>query len=91
MPAQPRVSPHDPAVKEALITLELLDEMPAYLVLVGIVPRSSTYAGAISEAVRAGIEEAVNEVAIQLDGLGFELRPSAALLARKAISNSYTA
>ncbi|MDX2152699.1 MAG: hydrogenase maturation protease [Bryobacteraceae bacterium] len=91
MPAQPRLSPHDPALKEALRTLELLDEMPLFLLLVGIVPESPGNGEAASAAVRAGIEEAATEVAVQLEALGFRVRPSAVSLALQAFPNSYRA
>lgn len=67
---QPRLSPHDPALKETLTTLRLSGNAPREVLLVGIVPkRTETGVGLCSE-VRAAIPAAVEAVLQELARLG---------------------
>jgi hydrogenase maturation protease len=63
-PPGPRLSPHDPGLKEALLLLDLHGDGPTDVLLVGVVPgRLGTEIG-LSDAVRdalPAVEEAVVE------------------------------
>ena len=64
-----RTSPHDPGVKEALLSLEFSGEEPE-VYLVGVIPGSVEHATGMGEAVRAAIpavEAAVLEELARLD------------------------
>jgi hydrogenase maturation protease len=71
----PRVSPHDPALKEALLLAELAGEAPAEVVLVGVVPARVRAGPGLSPAVKAALPRAVAEVIRHLAALGFVLHP----------------
>lgn len=58
----PRVSPHDPGVKEALQTLELAGTGPTEVLLVGIVPGKVEMSVALTPPVREAIGRAADEV-----------------------------
>ena len=64
-----RLSPHDPSLKETLLTVQMLDECPKSVVLVGIVPESLEGFG-LTEAVEAAVPHAADEVVRQLAVLG---------------------
>ena len=64
-----RLSPHDPSLKETLLTVQMLDECPKFVVLVGIVPQSLDGFG-LTPAVAAAVPLAAKEVVTQLGGLG---------------------
>jgi hydrogenase maturation protease len=55
---QPRVSPHDPAVAEALAIAELAGGVPPSVLLVGVVPESAEVGPGLSDAVTAAVPEA---------------------------------
>jgi hydrogenase maturation protease len=71
----PRVSPHDPALKEALLLADLAGEAPKEVILVGVVPARVTTGVGLSVPVRAALPTAVAEVVGHLAALGFRLRP----------------
>ena len=64
-----RLSPHDPSLKETLLTVQMLDECPKSLTLVGIVPESLDGFG-LTPAVEAAVPFAAQEVIVQLAALG---------------------
>ena len=53
-----RVSPHDPGLKETLLSLEFAGHMPRQVLLVGVIPESTGSELGLSEAVRSSIESA---------------------------------
>ncbi|MFW5739763.1 MAG: hydrogenase maturation protease, partial [Myxococcota bacterium] len=55
-----RVSPHDPALAQALATLELAGSAPAGILLVGIVPEKLGPGIGMSASVRAAVSRASN-------------------------------
>jgi hydrogenase maturation protease len=65
---QPRLSPHDPGLKEALLTVELSGEGPREVLLVGVIPEGVRTG--VSEAVRAAVPQAVSAVVAELGRLG---------------------
>lgn len=70
-PPGPRVSPHDPGLKEALLGLEFAGDCPAQVFLVGIIPDdTSQLEVGLSPAVRAAIPTAIGAVLEKLEELG---------------------
>ena len=53
-PPQPRLSPHDPGLKEALLTLEFSGTAPREVLLVGVIPASVETGVGLSPAVQRG-------------------------------------
>lgn len=75
---QPRLSPHDPALKETLLALDFEGSGPGEVVLVGVVPNSTTTRLGLNPEVRRAIPAAVAEVLRELAQLGVAARPAAA-------------
>jgi len=73
--AGPRLSPHDPGVKEALSALELSGRGPRDVLLVGLIPERVATGIGLSAAVRAAIPVAVETVARELAARGARLVP----------------
>ncbi len=72
----PRVSPHDPGVKEALLGLQFAGEDPAEVLLVGVIPAVvSDLEVGLSAAVRSAIGAAEAAVLAELDRLGLAAVP----------------
>lgn len=64
-----RMSPHDPSLKETLLTSRFASGNPAYVRMVGIVPESTEEFG-LSATVRAAIPSAIAAVLRELEFLG---------------------
>lgn len=64
-----RISPHDPSLKETLLTSRFASGNPAYARMVGIVPESTEVFG-LSHTVRAAIPRAISAVLGELELLG---------------------
>jgi hydrogenase maturation protease len=73
-PAQ-RTSPHDPGLKETLLALELHDLSPRHVLVVGVIPEASEYEPRLTDAVRAAVPRAVEEVLAELERLGVPAVP----------------
>ncbi len=73
-PPQPRLSPHDPGLKEALLTAEFAGNGPRDVLLVGAIPGPVRTAVGLSEPVRAAVPAAVAEVVRELERLGVPAR-----------------
>lgn len=84
-PPQPRVSPHDPALKESLLSMEFSGLGPKELLFVGVVPRSSESRVGLSPEVRDAIPAAIDAILAELARLG---RP-ARLLAEPVAHTSW--
>jgi hydrogenase maturation protease len=67
---QPRLSPHDPGVKEALLIAQFAGTAPRELLLVGAVPDSTAMGVGLSAALRAALPAAVAAVVTELLRLG---------------------
>jgi hydrogenase maturation protease len=66
----PRVSPHDPGIKEALLTLEFAGTAPREVLLVGVIPALVDRGTDLSAAVEAAVPVAVERVLAELERLG---------------------
>ena len=64
-----RLSPHDPSLKETLLTCEFLGDCPKDVILVGIVPEAAGEFG-LSASVQAAVPHAAAAVIEQLASLG---------------------
>jgi hydrogenase maturation protease len=69
-PPQPRVSPHDPGLKETLLTLEFAGRAPREVLLVGVVPASTAQGVGLSPPVREALPAVVEEVVSELERHG---------------------
>jgi hydrogenase maturation protease len=65
-----RLSPHDPALKETLMLLELTGEAPADLMLVGVVAKVTEMGVGLSDEVRVALMPAAEAVVAQLAEIG---------------------
>jgi len=70
IPVPQRVSPHDPALVEALLFSELAGQCPQEILLVGIVPKTTDLGCTLSNEVRSGIASAISSVLAELQRLG---------------------
>jgi hydrogenase maturation protease len=70
----PRTNPHEPGLKEALLTAEFAGHAPRDVVLVGVVPAHVGTGTHLSPEVRGAIPRAVAEVVAQFVWHGFRLR-----------------
>jgi len=80
-PPQPRVSPHDPGVKEALLALEFAGGGPRHVLLIGVLPGEVGQGIGLSPAVQAAVPAIEAAVLRALHEHGIESaprRPSAA-------------
>jgi len=79
-PPGPRTSPHDPAVKETLLYLDLAGAGPEEVLLVGIVPGRVEKGLGLTPEVATAVPEAAEAVAAELRRLGVAAarRPGAA-------------
>lgn len=67
---QARLTPHDPGLKEALLTAEFAGQAPGEVLLVGAVPERTEMGVGLSPAVRGAVGPAVVEVLRELERLG---------------------
>ena len=74
MPLAPRVSPHDPAVAEALAVSRATAGGPTDACVVGVVPASIELGIGLSPAVRAAADAASEIVRDLIEGCGLEVR-----------------
>ncbi len=74
---QPRLGPHDPGVKEALLTAAVAGLAPQEVLLVGVIPQSVETGIELSPAVRSSLAPVVAWVVAELTarGAGPALRP----------------
>jgi hydrogenase maturation protease len=72
---QPRLTPHDPAVKDVLLSCKFRGMMPARVLLVGVIPKATAMGVGLSEEVRAAIPAAVDAVLRELERLGVPASP----------------
>ena len=76
-PPQPRFSPHDPGLTDALFTLSFAGCAPRDVVLVGVVPDVVAKGIGLSGSVQQAVPVAAAEVVRRLTALGFLPRPKA--------------
>ena len=75
-PIQPRISPHEPGLKEALLIAEFHGRGPREALLVGVVPASVATGTGLSRGVRDAVPLAVKEVVRELERLGAAATPN---------------
>jgi hydrogenase maturation protease len=73
-PAEPRLSPHDPGLAEALMFLSLAGSAPKNVELVGVVPERVEKGIGLSAAVRRAVAPAAAEIVERLSALGLAPR-----------------
>lgn len=73
VPPQARTGGHDPALKEALLTLEAAGAGPRAVTLVGVVPEWIATGVDLSDVVGAAVDPAIAIVCSELDRLGVTL------------------
>jgi hydrogenase maturation protease len=66
----PRLSPHDPGLREALLTAEFFGEAPRDVLLIGIVPKEIELGTELSAEVAAALPRAAEAAAAELLRLG---------------------
>lgn len=66
----PRLSPHDPGLKEALLRADLEGRGPREVLLVGVIPESTGMGLGLSPAVRDAVAGARGEILRELARLG---------------------
>jgi hydrogenase maturation protease len=76
----PRLSPHDPGLKDAVLTAELAGTHPRELWVVGVVPERVAMGTGLSAAVRGAGPQAAAEVLRLLRERGFSVPRRAARL-----------
>ncbi|MFN8066231.1 MAG: hydrogenase maturation protease [Vicinamibacterales bacterium] len=70
-----RIGPHDPGVKECVLTLEFAGRAPAHITIVGVVPSSCQMSLDLSPALAAAVSPAADAVARVLAEHGDDVRP----------------
>jgi hydrogenase maturation protease len=65
----PRLTPHQPGLRESLMATELTDSSPDELVLLGVIPETTEQGTALSDPVRMAVEEIVTAVLDELERL----------------------
>ena len=65
-----RVGPHDPGLKEALLTLEFAGRAPERVTLVGVVPARVAMGTTLSDPVAAAVPATISAVLDQLQRFG---------------------
>jgi hydrogenase maturation protease len=65
-----RISPHDPALRETLLMLDLTSESPKIVTLVGIVPEVTNMGIGLSRVVTEALPAAAEAVVAEVEKLG---------------------
>lgn len=71
----PRVSPHDPGLKSALLSLRLAGSGPRDVTLIGVIPGAAATGPGLSAPVQTAIDPAIETVVAELSQLGVRLEP----------------
>lgn len=76
-PPQPRMSPHDPGIKDALLTVAAAGVGPREVLLVGVIPEWVATGVRLTRSVHAAIAPVVGIIGAELQRLGVHprLRP----------------
>jgi hydrogenase maturation protease len=72
-----RVGPHDPGLKETLLTLEFAGRGPETVTLVGVVPARVVMGTTLSDPVASAVGAAVGAIVDRLQALGEPVKPRA--------------
>ena len=73
-PPQARTGGHDPALKEALLTVDAVGGGPEFVRLVGVIPAWVATGVSLSPPVEAALGRAIGSIVLILDGLGVQLK-----------------
>ena len=73
-PMQPRTSPHDEGVREALLTLMMAGKAPSDAVLIGVIPEWVATGVILSRSVRSSIAPVIGLIMTELERLGCRAR-----------------
>lgn len=76
-PPPARLNPHQPGLKEALFTLDLMGIGPREVLLVGVIPESVLTGVGMTRTVQRAVDRAVDQVILELARLGRPARPRA--------------
>jgi hydrogenase maturation protease len=76
-PPQPRTGGHDPAMKEALLTVAAAGRGPAQVALIGVVPEWIATGVVLSPQVQAAVGRAIVAVLATLESMGVRLAAKA--------------
>jgi len=71
---QPRLSPHDPGLKEALLTVAAAGGGPSHVLFIGVVPEWVATGVQLSPAVRSAIAPVIGVAIEELESLGIRAR-----------------
>lgn len=77
-----RLSPHQLGLAEVLATLILMEEAPATITLIGVVPADLELGAELSPAVAAVVGQAVDLLVAELGRLGFPVNPRRSFFSR---------
>lgn len=69
-----RVSPHDPGVKETLLTLEFAGRAPETVTLIGVVPARVAMGTTLSDPIASAVPVALTAIIDQLRRLDIQVR-----------------
>jgi hydrogenase maturation protease len=69
----PRMNPHEPGLHDALMSLELSDDMPRHFRIVGAVPGRVERGTDLTPALAAAVPRAVSAIVAELAGQGVAL------------------
>jgi len=69
-PPLPRTNPHEPGIREALMATELTDSSPGEILIVGVVPQTTTMELGLSAPVLAAMPLVIERVLAELERLG---------------------
>lgn len=72
-PPPPRMSPHQPGLREALMATELTECDPDEILLIGVVPETTEQGTLLSAPVRAAVAGVVEAVIEELDRIGLKV------------------
>jgi hydrogenase maturation protease len=64
------ISPHDPGLREALLTLQIAQSAPQEVVLVGVIPENLELGLELSESVERAVPQVIQEVLAELVRFG---------------------
>jgi hydrogenase maturation protease len=65
-PPPPRMSPHEPGLREALMATEFSDSSPEEIVLVGVIPQTTDGGTHLSDPVRSSVRGVVDLIVAEL-------------------------
>lgn len=71
----PRTSPHDPSLKDALLTADLAGDAPREVLLLGVVPERVELGAGLSAAVRGAWDEVEAAAVAELRRMGVAVVP----------------